>query len=117
MVGFTGLKVQKETAGELEKIATKFCEESDETLPQNQGKKIYLVYLPLARWVRLAGQIVVKQTTLTSIASELEKTATRTAIVTSELSELAVICKDSEKEIAAINEGLEKTPKLIENVR
>lgn len=117
MLGFTGTNVDESVAKQHEATATQFCEEMDDSLPQNAGKKInkkYKLYLPMARWVKQAAAVAQKQTVLKKLAKEVKEDNTALSIVSAQLKELSdTIGKGFEPGNVGVSEASSQTPQLV----
>ena len=119
LVGFTGLKISLDLAQSLLDHSTKFCEEYDPDQPRNAGKKVdpkYKPYLPLAKWVRVAADIALKQGRLFNIGGELKKSTTRISILNGELNELNERYKGWDTELNSTQESIKETDVFIDAV-
>jgi len=74
------------------------------------------LYLPLARWVKVAADIVLKQAIVTNVAGELKLFNSKITNAAGELKELADMCNEWEKEINDIKASLIEIDSFIKTV-
>eukprot|EP00831_Metopus_contortus_P080392 TRINITY_DN8222_c0_g1_i3.p1 TRINITY_DN8222_c0_g1~~TRINITY_DN8222_c0_g1_i3.p1 ORF type:complete len:474 (-),score=108.97 TRINITY_DN8222_c0_g1_i3:43-1464(-) len=110
MVGFSGMKVNKETAEMHHKTADDFCKQEDGSLPgAKPTDPKYQTMLPLARWTKKASELVQMQNTIKEKNIHLNEILTRKPILVAELLEI-------EEKIALYSELIKDSEQLYETL-
>lgn len=112
LIGFNGLKTSSELAQYLLELTTKFCEENEKK--GALGK--YKLYLPVARWVKVAAGAVLKQEVMSKLAAQVKQANSKLSNAAGELKELAEMCKEWQEETVEINGSLAEIETFIKAV-
>lgn len=118
--GFTGESTKKEVAIAHMKMVDSFCSKFDDSLPANKGKSIpkkYKYFVVLARWVKLAAEIALKQYDYKIKDNELQIKRTNKPIIKAIIEQLALVSSESIEQIKEIRETKAKMTELIDRAK
>ncbi len=116
MLSFNGKYLDPDIAAKLESEAYSFCREVDPGMPRNKGKSLpakYKMVLPVAQWVKLAGDIAGRQCSLIAIKKSISERQENRQILEAENEQLETMLKDCKAQIADAQEAIDSAESLV----